>query len=171
MSLYDGLVPAGQWISSPCSSSNVATVCKRDAYTPQPPPTMSPLQCNGTQFLIGSGTVYSPGYPLGSEANNCEYLFIGDSGTLVQISLSVQLDQFSTLQLFSGEFNSSPFQTSVNGTSSFSTSYLSRLRNTVSLLQTYNSTTNMLRIIYTTNGTDYQKNLWTGDYLSIRPGH
>lgn len=112
MSLYGELVPAGMWISSQCtSSSSAVTVCKREPFEPTQAPTLSPLQCSGTQFLSGYGTVYSPGYPRGSEPNHCEFLITEDEGYQAQLFLmDVQLDKNSALQLFSGLFDKTPFR-------------------------------------------------------------
>lgn len=115
MSLYDDLVPAGMWISSQCTGSSPLTVCKKDPFEPTPLPTLAPPQCNATQFYTGYGTVYSPGYPLGSQPNHCEFLITEEEGMVVHITLrDLQLDRNSVLQLYGGLFDTRPFVKSVD---------------------------------------------------------
>ncbi|GMS81501.1 hypothetical protein PENTCL1PPCAC_3676, partial [Pristionchus entomophagus] len=149
----------GQWTNIDCTVKQ-AYICFRDGTSHDP--TAIPLHpkadahCPPVQYYTGSGNIFSPNYPLSiTRQQSCEYVVGTHEGTRASIKFPTYDCQSGTyLALFDGMNSDQPFMT-------FTT-------DSPTLNQSYNANSNVLKIVFTTNGTAAPIGTgWEADFTGI----
>ncbi|GMS91104.1 hypothetical protein PENTCL1PPCAC_13279 [Pristionchus entomophagus] len=134
----------GQWTNIDCTVKQ-PYICFRDGtvYVPPttPPHPKADPKCPPIQYYSLMGNIYSPNYPLSIPGQqNCEYVIATLEGTRASVKfLSYDCQAGTSISLIDGLNGEQPFITFTS--------------NPPPLDQYYTSTSNVLKIVFSTNGT------------------
>ncbi|CCD66376.1 CUB domain-containing protein [Caenorhabditis elegans] len=148
LAMSGSVIPKGQWLSTNCNNK-IPFICKHPQNLPTPTPTALG-QCNGTQFLTGNGSFYSPGYPdqASGYPTPCTYIITESQGSIAQLQFEVlHLFWGQNMQLFSGIDETQPF--------AIVDIYSNKI---------YNSTTNVLKVVFHCITSNYATYSWAANY-------
>ncbi|GMT07761.1 hypothetical protein PENTCL1PPCAC_29935, partial [Pristionchus entomophagus] len=132
----------GQWTNIACSVKQ-PYICFRNggSYGPTafPPPPKADAHCPPIPYYTGSGSIYSPNYPLSiPNQQRCEYVLGAKEGMRASVFFPSFDCQRTSLALYDGLNSDTPFLT-------FNTTR-------PSINQSYTATTNVMKMVFSTNG-------------------
>ncbi|GMS90460.1 hypothetical protein PENTCL1PPCAC_12635, partial [Pristionchus entomophagus] len=133
----------GQWTNIDCTVKQ-PYICFRNGgvYGPTafPPHPKADAHCPPIQYYTGSGTIYSPNYPLSiPNQQTCEYVLGAKEGTKASVKFTVFNSQSgTTLSLYDGLNSDQPFLTFTSSAPS--------------LNHLYTVSTNVMKIVFSANG-------------------